>query len=334
MTADSHPAAWLQVVYLLDVAAQRLTQLTESSGRAEEARLGDICYSLDSSMLLTAAERGLPGAIQSPVVEVHSCNGQALRVLQPQHGRSSVTLACLAGNRAVISCRSSEFTVWDLLTGQQTGTVKVPGAHDDSDDDSGDDHDMNFPIRASRICVNSTASRLVYLGAGRTIVHIFDAVSLQALSSICTLDRIGSDARLGPCGLTSGASSFLLETYPQGDTSAWHLCSLETGKMVFSQEMPSESAQAPSLSEDDAFAAFVCINAECRPSIQIYDTRSGSMVYARKLGLPSGDDKHGHVSEVYLDWIGSCLLIMAETIHANSGGLHVRSTAHILVLQF
>ena len=316
----------MQVVYLLDVAAQKLMLITESTNGADEARLGDVCFSLDSSMLLTAFETA-----DGPLVEVHGCNGQALHVLQPQDARFATTLACLSGNRAVVSCRSSEFTAWDLLTGQQTGTVEVPGPRYYGEDDSDEDFGLDDCDHASRICVNSSASRLVYLGANRTIVHIFDAVSLQALSTIWTAASIGPHANNGLCGLQSGAISFLLKTYPQGGTSAWHLCSLETGTTVFSKNMPCGSAQAPVLSEDDAFAAFVCISTEGQASIQIYETRSGSMVHTRKLGLPRGAEV---LRQVYMNWAGCHLLIMARTVQGSPCRLQGRSTSHILLLQF
>ena len=327
-----HAAAWMQVVYLLNAAAHTLQHITDSSNEDEEARLCSLSFTPDSSMLLTAFETH-----EGALLNVHrTSDGQALHVLRPEHAQHDVAVACLPGLRAVMSSRSSGFTVWDLLTGKQLGAVKVPEALSDSDEDLGsdDDVDMDSPTSRGQICVNRAASTLIYSGADSHMIHIFDAVSLQALGSACPLYGTGIDHGSFH-GLASAAFNCLLETRLTNETSTWHLCSLATGTSVRSSEylirkiMHFESDQAPILSEDDAFAA--CLSRGSPATIQIFDTRSRSMVHAHALGLPHEGDELGPLSMM---WSDSCLLIMTHTAQVDCRNQRGKSMDHIIVLQF
>lgn len=309
----------MQVVHLFDVAAHELKYLTDTSGKAEYTCLTDFTMTHDSSMALVAFE-----TCDGALLEVHSRSGQLLQSIRPEHVHFDMTVACLINNRAATSNPWANLVVWDLLTGQQVSAIRLRASSEaDSDEDYSSEDDMYPPEHASLMCADKTGARLACIAPDSTLVHMFDAVTLDRTISVCP------PAGMGPCGGSLAAMQMkafhclLLAHREQPDV--WHVCRLEPGTGGLRKVLQFENVQLPTLSEDEAFIACLCRGDSS--TIQVFDTRSGDMVFVYRICLSRGND---HLKSMAMTWVSSRLLIQANIDQLESR----RATDHIIVLQF
>ena len=306
----------MQALYLMDVAAQTLAYLSDTSGTSEMARVYNICFTPDSSMVLLAFHTN-GGAL----LEVHSRNAQILHRIQPEGATCSMAMACLSGHRVAVTSDYNGFTVWDLLTGQQAGSVQL---HEDGGRYSDDEElDMAFHSFPSLISTDSFGKRLAYVESDSVIVHLYDAVTLQPSGVFGPPAAILSSTP-AICGLSLGIYSCLLTPY-QGHygTGVVRLCSLESCSSLL-QSLHTDLTQAPVTSADAAFLACICKD-KAAIVIKVYDARSGAMVLAHESGLQGAE-----VELTAVTWTSSGLLVTAHVRQAGS----CRTTDHITMLQF
>ena len=296
----------------MDVAAQRLTYLTDTSGTSEMAQTFQICFTPDSSMVLIAVH-----TCSGARLEVHSRNAQRLHRIRPEEADNNLAMVCLTSLQAAVTSDFNGFTVWDLLTSQQLHAVKL---HEEKELDS-DDEEMVFPTVPSLLCADKFGTRLAYVESDSVIVHLFDAATLQPLGTLNPPDIVTSQQ--GISHLNLGVSSFLLTPYSERwNTRVVHLCRLEEDPAVLQTLMHIEPNQAPVHSEDAAFFACICKGGAA--TIKVFDSRSGDLVLAHEAGL-----QDAKAESMVVTWIHSSLLITARVRQAGS----CKTTDHITVLQ-
>ena len=302
-------------MYLLDVADQALSFLTDSSDIAEFTELTDLSFTPDSKIILVAVE---------------TCHGSSLEVhvrdrpeylLQFHPPLCNMAVACLDNTRAAIASRSAGITVCDLLSGTQissVGQLEV-GLHFVFGELI-----MPPPSSPCLLSTDPTGSRLAYLAADSTELQIFDAVTLRQLGSFgLPAPFLPSESRV--CSLDLGMHSCVLHTrLGRGSVATAFVCRLDAGSQLLSEPLRIESTQAPALSKFEAFAA--CVSKSKPSTVQVYNVYSGAMVLAHELTLPAGYDG---LAPLEVAWIqGSKLLITTNATRTKSQ----KSTDHILVL--
>ena len=317
-----HAAALLQVVFLLDVATHALRPLTSNLCKWSESRLGDLCFTPNSNMILTACYTW-----DCALLRIHSRTGELLHRIRPKHTCHGAAVACLSSQRAVWSLCSRGFTVWDLLTGQQTAAVTLP-ANEHHNDDSEREDDLATPHRSGLFCTDNTGAKLAYVEPYSVVVHLYGAVTLQELGSFSP--PAGMVPRVWCLsGLCMGASLSLLQVVSDDCIDHSFLGSLEGATSRPWNVMHFDMFKAQALSKDDAFLAQVCNDGPFAhfAVIQVFDTRSGKRVLKHKLRLPEEEVDLGPVA---VSWVGSSLLVITNISPDDS----CRSVDHIIRLQF
>ena len=319
----------MQVVYLLDVAARTLKYLNGSCGKSLNlVYLSKVCFTPDSSMILIYYQ-----TYGGPLLEVHQHGGQLLHQMslqQPRFAGYGMSVACLAGNRAVLATtitsrrfRALTLTFWDLHTGQEHGVVQLLKAEREGSEGS---NRHPFPRPTSLLCTDTSASRLAVVGPDGISVHLFDAGTLQALCSWCPATGPSGGSL---SGLKMGAYSYLLQSEVDHGlySKASYLYRLATGTDVCSHTTHISSTDWPALSKDDAFIAYIC--REGVATVRICDTRSGVMVVAHQIPILCGQ-----LGPASLAWIGSSLMVTSSRMSADPGTSGSGSTDQIHVLRF
>ena len=318
-------AALAQVVHLLNVTTHALLCLTDSSDKLQEATLEKVCFTSDSRYILTTFKTS-----EGALLEVHTRNGEAVTKIWPQEAHDAMVVAGLNSNRAAVSSKFGEFTVRDLLTGQQTHAIAVHHALSDPYEETIEGArvlGIKMPTHASLLCTDIHGACLAYINKDCAALQLFDAASLQTLGSyrlpsgIISWKVPGSDEFWR---MTMGAVSWLLHSRSDRcprdvQLTSWDRCTSKLNKIV-----EVLSAEEPSLSEDHIFAAYV--GKEVPATIQVIDLRSGAVVLAQALDLPCGSNAVGPMA---VTWCGSQLLVTTRL----KGAGPRESTDHILVLQ-
>ena len=305
-------------MYLLDVATQALSFLTDSScSMARVSELTELSFTPDSKIILVTVE-----TCQGARLGVH-LRGSQQYLMRLRPPACNVTVACLGNTRAAIATRTAGLTISGLLNGTLLSST---GWREAGLDPYMGELTMTVPKFPSLLSTNPTQSRLAYVAADSTVVQIFDAVTLQQLGSICLsarlLQRDGS--MCGICGLNLGMYSCMLSTSLRThSTSGAFLCRLDAGFRLLSQPLRFESTQAPALSTFEAFAA--CVSRSKPSTVQVYNIYSGARVLAHKLTLPNG---YATLGPLEVAWMGSKLMITTTAIRIKSQ----KPTDHILVL--
>ena len=318
-------AALAQVVHLLDVTTHALLCLTDSSEKLQEAMLEKVCFTPDSRYILTTFTTS-----EGALLEVHTRNGEAIAEIWPQEAHDVMVVAGLTNSRAAISSKFGEFTVWDLLTGQQTHAVAVHQALSDPYEETIEGariHGIKLPTHASLLCTDINGACLAYINKDCTALQLFDAASMQTLGSyrlpsgIISWKMPGSD---GFWRITMGAVKWLLHSRLDLCPRNVHLTSWDRCTSKLTEIVEVLSAEEPCLSEDHMFAAYV--GKEVPATIQVIDLRSGAVVLAHALDLPCGSNAVGPLA---VTWCGSQLLVTTRL----KGAGPRESTDNILVLQ-
>lgn len=280
----------MQELYLIDTQACGMQRFARSSRHAT-----DVTWSKDSKLILVLWD----GSSRTPYqcYKVYSCNGQHLVTFGDPGIYYYQPIAHLPGSRAAIA-HATTFEVWDLTEGQLLRTVG-PGNIIDA---LLPDHGL--------VATNSPCSKLVFSPSQSSTLHVYDAVSLELLSTLlpdaCSTSQVSI---LEQCNrrtdLMGGVYGWLVshmvfdqsqqlptvdnvpfaDLQPQAGGMRYRMISLKQTSKLFSWLRPSWLSPC---------GAYICRFDKQTLQIQINDVRSGEIVLRRSL-MPA----HMHTADIH-----------------------------------
>ena len=215
--------------------------------------------------------------------EVYSCSGQKISSFQDPKVYQDPPVAHLAGKRAAVA-HLTTFSLWDLEKGLLLGTAGP-----------GHDYDAWDP-RNALIAADSASSRLVYCPVDSSTLLIYNAESLELMSTV-----VPGDGCLCQClawgvldsnpGLVWGVNGWLMlhdvYDYTSGHLEATRpleLVQAEAGGSSYKVAQLGQSRGKLALTSCSPDQAFYCHFERIAPEIQVYDLRSGRIVLRHRFG--------------------------------------------------
>ena len=316
----------LQAVYLLDTVppAKQLLKLQHKASGITRAM-----FSLCSRLVTVVSDR------REPCFTTYDRSGRILS--QFQDGSWDPSTAFARGHRLAIA-QPDQVRVWDLQSGQLLGSTEAlwdeypranaaaamaalaafaaaPAAADE-DDSNSVEHQGPPPVaQRALVAANRSGCKLAFLGASSHALHLYDAVTLEALACLQPAGDIECLAVAARSGYLAwaGSGSWLLLRCPEGNSYApfqeMGLLKLQdlvvfgagAGGRSFKQLLHCDSMdeQLQATSPD---GRFLCTYQTLRfeAHIKVYDLRSGSLMLAHESelpGLPSSCSKSAHLPQ-------------------------------------
>ena len=310
-------------MYLLDAATHSLTLITTTYA---VLTLLELAFSPNSQLIMVSWENyETPGFD----FDVHDRSGQRIAHFEDT-GLVWVSrpgsLACAMGDK-VATAHQNDFAVWDMRSGRQLGT-RGPGAGDES---------HKAGVSAAQVVANSTGSRLAFCGEDSLDVHLYDAVSLEALGKYrladedMVFDMLGDRHQLESMQWVGGG--FLQLSRPFDLESEGNVGYVG---VYFSRRQPCSSSLMGNLRAGPApgletalspGGAFVFEFQPVHARVAVYDTRSGRTVLLQDVHIPR-QDKAKSFTSADLRWCDSGHRLVV-TLGESEDVL-----AQVLVLQF
>ena len=313
-------------MYLLDTATHSITLITTTYAILT---LLEVVFAPNSQLMVVSWENYETSGFD---FDVHDRSGQRIAhfedaglVWVSDYSRPG-SLACAMGDR-VATAHQNDFAVWDMRSGGQLGT-RGPGAGDES---------HKAGMSAAQVVANSTGSRFAFCGEDSLDVHLYDAVSLEALGKFrladedMVFDMLGYGHQLESMQWEGGGFLLLSRPFDQGAEQSEqyvgvYFCRSQLGSSSLTGKL--RGGPAPGLKTAlSPGGAFVFEFQPVPARVAVYDTRSGQRVLLQDVDVPRQDKKKAFAS-ADLRWCDSGHRLLVTL--GDSEGVEPQS----LVLQF
>ena len=324
----------MQALYLLEVGTWKVTLITQLD---EDLELRHLSFSLNSQLILIM--RSNPNR-RGFDLNVYDRSGQRIVHFEDDHLSKLYWYTmpgCLVhavGDR-LAACHSNDFDVWDLRSGRKLGT-RGPGP-EPSPREAG--------MAAGQVAANRSGTRLAFCGQGSLDVHLFDAVTLEAQSTL----RLAGSSMLAHLRSVKGqlesivwaGGGFLLRIKAIGQQREAE----QVLGLYFLKPQPSSSislverlqvslkgAAQPALAPD---GAFVAVHEGDSMSIGVWDTRSGRKVLTHAIDIPEPVlcEYPGRQASGLLQWSSCGSRLLHRVTMCRKGDLHYVLADQITLLQ-
>lgn len=233
--------------------------------------------------------------------EAYSYSGQHLSSFKDSEAASMTPVAHVLGGRAAVA-HHSNFSLWNLDEGQLLGTAGPKHSYD------------AVPPRHALIAANMAGSKLIFCATQSSTLHIYDAVSLELLSTLLPGDGCSSDIlALGTQDPTSG-----------GIWGGYGLLLLHNVGSAYDESRPMELLQIHensskysvislgvthnwvherlAISSCSPCGTYLCRVIRHAPEIRVHDLRSGQIVCERTVGPLVEGEAQGICSDAAICW--------------------------------